>query len=149
MTGLGGGGGFFFLSAAIANGSAPALDVVFAEVWRWSWKWSILGPAGENETPVGGAAGWMNGFGVGGTGGGGMYESPPEGSGGVLDELPTEMGGVIMEELGDGDRISAAQGLGASIGGGTAYRDTLLPVRMDEAEEMVLMLRPPMDGRLF
>jgi hypothetical protein len=37
----------------------------------------------------------------------------------VLDELPTEMGGVIIEELGDGDRISAAQGFGASIGNGT------------------------------
>lgn len=54
-----------------------------------------------------------------------MYESPPEGSGGVLDELPTEMGGVIIEELGDGERISAAQGLGASIAGGTPYRGTL------------------------
>jgi hypothetical protein len=67
----------------------------------------------------------------------------------VLDELPTEMGGVIIEELGDGDRISAAQGFGASIGGGTAYRGTLLPLRRDEAEEIVLMLRPPMEGRLF
>jgi hypothetical protein len=59
------------------------------------------------------------------------------------------MGGVIIEELGDGDRISAAQGFGASIGGGTAYRSTLLPLRRDEAEEIVLMLRPPMEGRLF
>lgn len=67
----------------------------------------------------------------------------------MLDELPTEMGGVIIEELGDGDRISSAQGFGASIGGGTPYRGTLLPLRMDEAEEMVLMLRPPMEGRLF
>jgi hypothetical protein len=78
-----------------------------------------------------------------------MYESPPEGSGGVLDELPTEIGGVIIEELGDGDRISAEQGLGASIEGGTPYRGTLLPLRMDEAEDIVLMLRPPIEGRLF
>lgn len=79
-----------------------------------------------------------------------MYESPPDGSGGVLDELPTEIGGVIIEELGDGDRISAAQGLGTSIEGGTLYRGTLLlPLRMDETEDMVLMLRPPIEGRLF
>jgi hypothetical protein len=109
----------------MANGSPPALDVVFADVCRWSRKWSMFGPAGEKETPVGGAAGWMNGFGVAATGGDGMYESPPEGSGGVLDELPTEMGGVIIEELGEGDRMSAAQGLGASIAGGTPYRGTL------------------------
>jgi hypothetical protein len=134
----------------MAKGSAPALAVVFEEAWRCNWKWSMFGPAGENETPVGGAAGWMNGLGAVATKGGGMYESPPDGSGGVLDELPIEIGGVIIEELGDGDRISAAQGLGTSIGGGTLYRGTLLlPLRMDETEDMVLMLRPPIEGRLF
>jgi hypothetical protein len=72
FVGRGGGGGFFFLSAAMAKGSVPALDVVFEEPWRCNWKWSIFGPAGENETLIGGAGAWMNGLGVGATGGGGM-----------------------------------------------------------------------------